>query len=70
MRETFILHFEEELSYKEIAERLNISYENVRKRISQARKILKQKYDQNFLGGNNSKPRIVSDCELRNNFHQ
>ncbi|MFM6280620.1 MAG: RNA polymerase sigma factor, partial [Dolichospermum sp.] len=27
MRETFILHFEEELSYKEIAERLNISYE-------------------------------------------
>ncbi|MFM5888466.1 MAG: hypothetical protein ACKOQS_09290 [Dolichospermum sp.] len=53
-----------------MAERLNISYENVRKRISQARKILKQKYDQNFLGGNNSKPRIVSDCELRNNFHQ
>ncbi|WP_071190937.1 RNA polymerase sigma factor [Trichormus sp. NMC-1] len=29
LRETFILHFKEELSYKEIAEKLNISYENV-----------------------------------------
>ncbi|WP_414552295.1 sigma-70 family RNA polymerase sigma factor [Anabaena sp. CCY 0017] len=50
LRESFILHFEEELSYKEIAEKLNISYDNVRKRISQARAILKQRYEQDFLG--------------------
>jgi RNA polymerase sigma-70 factor (ECF subfamily) len=50
LRETFILHFKEELSYKEIAEKLNISYDNVRKRICQARKILKQRYEQDFLG--------------------
>ncbi|ERT06690.1 RNA polymerase sigma factor, sigma-70 family protein [Lyngbya aestuarii BL J] len=40
MRETFILHFYEELSYQEIAERQGISYPNVCKRISQARGIL------------------------------
>lgn len=46
LRETFILHFEQELSYKEIAARLNVSYDNVRKRISQARAILKQRFNQ------------------------
>ena len=40
MRETFILHFYEELSYQEIAERQGISYANVCKRISQGRGIL------------------------------
>ncbi|MGI2909285.1 RNA polymerase sigma factor [Tolypothrix sp. VBCCA 56010] len=50
LRETFILHFKEELSYKEIAEKLNISYDNVRKRVSQARAILKQQYNQDFVG--------------------
>jgi RNA polymerase sigma factor (sigma-70 family) len=40
MRETFILHFYEELSYQEIVERQGISYPNVCKRISQARGIL------------------------------
>jgi RNA polymerase sigma-70 factor (ECF subfamily) len=67
LRETFILHFQEELSYKEIAEKLNISYENVRKRISQSRKILQQRYDQDFLGEDQSKSGFVSQCELRNN---
>lgn len=41
-RETFILHFYRELSYKEIAEQQGISYDNVCKRISLARKRLKQ----------------------------
>jgi len=50
LQETFILYFKEELSYQEIAEKLNISYDNVRKRISQARAILKQRYHQDFLG--------------------
>ena len=40
LRETFILHFYEELSHQEIAEKQNISYQNVCKRISQARAIL------------------------------
>ena len=43
LRETLIWHLQKELSYREIAEKLNISYENVRKRISQARAILRQK---------------------------
>ncbi|MDB9371807.1 sigma-70 family RNA polymerase sigma factor [Nodularia sphaerocarpa] len=53
LRETFILHFEEELSYKQIAQNLSISYANVRKRISQARAILKQGYNQDFIGAEN-----------------
>lgn len=40
LRETFILYFYKELSYSEIAEQQEISYQNVCKRISQARKIL------------------------------
>ena len=48
MRETFILHFESGLSYQNIAEQLGISYDNVRKRISQARAILRQRFNENF----------------------
>ncbi len=48
LRETFILHFESELSYQDIASQLNISYDNVRKRISQARAILRQRFNENF----------------------
>ncbi|MGB7709606.1 MAG: sigma-70 region 4 domain-containing protein [Microcoleus sp.] len=48
LRETFILHFESGLSYPDIAEQLNISYDNVRKRISQARAILRQRFNENF----------------------
>lgn len=45
-RETFILHFYQELSHQEISEQQRISYDNVCKRISLARKHLKQQ-----LGG-------------------
>ena len=41
LRETFILHFYQELSYPEIAQQQEISYQNVCKRISQARAILR-----------------------------
>lgn len=47
-RETFILHFYRELSYKEIAEEQGISYDNVCKRISLARKQLKEKLSAYF----------------------
>ncbi|MEG4987524.1 sigma-70 family RNA polymerase sigma factor [Microcoleus sp. BR0-C5] len=48
LRETFILDFESGLSYQNIAEQLAISYDNVRKRISQARAILRQRFNENF----------------------
>ncbi|NEO74206.1 RNA polymerase sigma factor, partial [Moorena sp. SIO3H5] len=47
-RETFILHFYRELSYKEIAEQQGKSYDNVCKRISLARKQLKQRLSAYF----------------------
>ncbi|MBP0029562.1 sigma-70 family RNA polymerase sigma factor [Roseofilum reptotaenium CS-1145] len=46
---TFILHYYAEMSYQEIAEEQNISYANVRKRISQARSILKAELRGYFL---------------------
>jgi len=49
-RETFILHFYRELDYKEIAEQQGISYDNVCKRISLARKQLKEKLSSYFRG--------------------
>ncbi|NEO58386.1 MAG: sigma-70 family RNA polymerase sigma factor [Okeania sp. SIO3B5] len=47
-RETFILHFYRELSHKEIAEQQGISYDNVCKRISLARKQLKERLSRYF----------------------
>ena len=49
LRETFILHFYEELSYPEIAQQQDISYQNVCKRISQARKILQEELRGYFI---------------------
>ena len=42
LREVFIPYYYKEQSYREIAQELGISYDNVCKRISQARAILKQ----------------------------
>lgn len=50
LRETFILHFYGELSYPEIAQQQDISYDNVCKRISQGRKILREELKGYFLG--------------------
>ncbi|MEA5553440.1 RNA polymerase sigma factor [Anabaena cylindrica UHCC 0172] len=49
LRETFILHFYQELSYQEIAQQQNISYQNVCKRISQARAILRDELKEYFI---------------------
>ncbi|NET55648.1 MAG: RNA polymerase sigma factor [Symploca sp. SIO2E6] len=50
LQHTFMLHFYQERTYKEIAQEQGISYDNVAKRISQARKILKQQLRGYFLG--------------------
>ena len=50
LRETFILHFYQELSYPEIAQQQDISYQNVCKRISQARAILREELRGYFIG--------------------
>ncbi len=50
LRSTFILHFYEELKHPEIAEIQGISYDNVCKRISLARKMLKEKLSGHFIG--------------------
>ncbi|WP_293063269.1 MULTISPECIES: sigma-70 family RNA polymerase sigma factor [unclassified Moorena] len=49
-REVCLLHFEQELSYQEIAQRLDISNNTVRKRIQRAREKLQQSL-QTYLGG-------------------
>lgn len=56
LRETFILHFYEELSYAEIAQQQDISYQNVCKRISQARSILVEELRGYFIGEYETKP--------------
>ncbi|NEQ66515.1 MAG: sigma-70 family RNA polymerase sigma factor [Symploca sp. SIO2D2] len=50
LRETFILHFYQELTHTEIAQRQGISYDNVCRRIHRARKQLKEKLSSYFQG--------------------
>ncbi|NEP77837.1 MAG: sigma-70 family RNA polymerase sigma factor [Okeania sp. SIO3B3] len=50
LRGTFLLYFYEELTHTEIAERQGISYDNVCRRIYVAKKKLKQKLSNYFLG--------------------
>jgi RNA polymerase sigma factor (sigma-70 family) len=59
LRETFILHFYEELSHQEIGERQNISYQNVCKRISQARAILVKQLRGYFIGEDGTKTELA-----------
>ncbi|WP_079681454.1 RNA polymerase sigma factor [Planktothrix sp. PCC 11201] len=70
LRETFILHVQEELSYSEIAEKLNISNPNVRKRISQARSILRKQF--NEYSGEDNQPhdplKVSSKSSKSNDF--
>ncbi|MDJ1174642.1 RNA polymerase sigma factor [Roseofilum capinflatum] len=49
IRETFILHYYGALSYKEIAEKQELSYTNVRKRVSEGRLMLTEKLRMYFL---------------------
>ena len=70
-RDTFILHYYEELSHNEIVERQGISYDRVCKRISQARKKLQRMLRGYFLmseveGGNMSQsPPKMEERRLR-----
>jgi RNA polymerase sigma factor (sigma-70 family) len=50
LREPFVLRFEQEMSCREVGERLMLSSENVRKRIQQARAVLRQEMAR-FLSG-------------------
>jgi predicted DNA-binding protein YlxM (UPF0122 family) len=50
MRETFQLYLQKRYSLKEIAEELDISYVNARKRMSQARQILQQQWHEYEAG--------------------
>ncbi|NEP90171.1 MAG: RNA polymerase sigma factor [Okeania sp. SIO2C2] len=59
MRETFILHFYQQLSHQEIVQKQNISYDNVCKRISQARNILRKELREYFIGGVASKMKKI-----------
>jgi RNA polymerase sigma-70 factor (ECF subfamily) len=63
LRDTFILHFKEQLSYIEIAQKLNISCCNVRRRIYQARQILRQRYDQDYIGEDQNKSEFVPEID-------
>ncbi|MBW4478206.1 MAG: sigma-70 family RNA polymerase sigma factor [Tolypothrix brevis GSE-NOS-MK-07-07A] len=49
MRSPFIMRFEQDMSYLDIAQKLGISIDNVYKRISQARSILKQQMNKYIL---------------------
>lgn len=49
VRETFILYYYGDLSYQEIAEKQELSYTNVRKRVSQGRLMLTGKLRMYFL---------------------
>ncbi|WP_414545974.1 RNA polymerase sigma factor [Nostoc sp. CCY0012] len=59
LRETFILHFYQELSYLEIAQQQDISYQNVCKRVSQARGILLIELKKYFIGENKTDTDLV-----------
>ena len=56
LREPFVLRFFQEMDYREIAEYLILSTDNVRKRIQQARDILREELNR-FLQGSVGRPR-------------
>ncbi|MCT7967480.1 sigma-70 family RNA polymerase sigma factor [Laspinema sp. D1] len=63
LREAFILYVEQKQSYQAIAEQLDISYANARKRISDARKILRQQWQQ--YQGEEATPPPASSKQLK-----
>ncbi|MEM1170517.1 MAG: RNA polymerase sigma factor [Cyanobacteria bacterium P01_H01_bin.35] len=66
MRETFILHLYQQLSHQEIAQKQNISYDNVCKRVSQARNILRKELREYFIGGvANKMKKLSTGCNER-----
>jgi RNA polymerase sigma factor (sigma-70 family) len=67
LRETFILHFYQDFSYQEIAEHQDISYDNVCKRISQGRKILREELKGYFLGEGATNTNLLVTSPLADN---
>lgn len=63
MRETFFLYWKEELSYKEIAERLAISQGTARKRVSNARAILRERWNEYDGVAEDSSSSLAADVE-------
>lgn len=57
LREPFVLRFFQEMDYREIAERLILSTDNVRKRIQQARDILREQLNRFLQGSAGHQPR-------------
>ncbi|WP_413172620.1 sigma factor-like helix-turn-helix DNA-binding protein [Anabaena azotica] len=62
VRETFILHFYQELSYQEIAQQQKISYLIVCDRISEAKSILRNKLRKYFTEDSLKVNKDDSDC--------
>jgi len=57
LREPFVLRFFQEMDYREIAECMILSTDNVRKRIQQARDILQEKRNRFLQGSADDRPR-------------
>jgi RNA polymerase sigma factor (sigma-70 family) len=67
LKQVFILYTNQNLSYLEIAQELDISYDTVRKRISHARKILQSKlaqYDPDYTFPQNQP--IATEANIKN----
>jgi RNA polymerase sigma factor (sigma-70 family) len=69
LRETFILYFDQELSYQEIVQQQNISYQNVCKRISHARAILREELRGYFIDSDRTdlKLLVIPTSEVKEN---
>jgi RNA polymerase sigma factor (sigma-70 family) len=63
--ETLLLHWKEELSYEEIAERLGISRDNVRKRVSNARATLRERWREYDRAVESSRPWLKTPKESK-----
>ncbi len=76
LRSPFIMRFEQDMSYLDIAQKLGISIDNVYKRISQARAILKQQMNQYLSGSQDSAfleiplPSIKKETNLNKGIQQ
>jgi RNA polymerase sigma factor (sigma-70 family) len=67
LRETYILHFYQDFSYQEIAKHQDISYDNVCKRMSQGRKILREELKGYFLGEDENNTNLSVASPLADN---
>ncbi|HEX5732703.1 MAG TPA: RNA polymerase sigma factor [Blastocatellia bacterium] len=64
LREPFVLRFFQEMDYREIAECLILSTDNVRKRIQQARDILREELSRFLQGSVGHRPGIVANLAV------